>query len=604
MKKLVYLIVLVLILGLVLTGCKLLSNISQVPATEQSGISYLTKNSNGELYTEANPFTTDLLAGQSIDVGEVQVWNDAENLHITYLIDVSGWYLTETHLHIACDESAIPQNKKGNPIPGHFDYSSEHEISEEIIEEPFVISLDSIGCCNPYIAAHAVVKKEETTCIDFENYSEKDLVTSESTSNGPVNFYMTSYASLKTLGLDGYAALPNEGSPIVAAPSTTPNPPSDGYANIVAFTIFGDYSRDDEIDDAAGTGADGNTLTDPQDLTKAPLLQHAYAQGLAIVIDVSSVENIQGLDFAAIDLDHDETWYFLYFDEDNKLIYKNTLTGIGQTGDGVAYPIEYGGLVSKVAIFGGMNKGEEDRIGYAIDHVCVTYLVDETAWGFGTRFVDQGNWGTWFNYPIQPVTICIDFSAIGSPGTSIEGQDTVYNGLEINAVYGNAIILAAGVTPKIYGANNVTSGTHGCLDSTGGFSYNCGTNYDNYEYEFTFDVPVSAFSLRMLDFGDYNPSGATNHEVTMTAYNESDGVVDEDILEFTSSTAVNPGKPFGLYLSGDACDAELGEPGNWNWQVSGSGIVRVELIVVEGLDPKIAFDNLCFTIYECVEDVE
>jgi len=43
MKKLSYLIVLALILGLVLTGCSLLSNIGQAPATGQSGISYLTK---------------------------------------------------------------------------------------------------------------------------------------------------------------------------------------------------------------------------------------------------------------------------------------------------------------------------------------------------------------------------------------------------------------------------------------------------------------------------------------------------------------------------------------------------------------------------------
>ena len=43
MKKLIYLTVLALVLGLVLTGCSLLSNISQVPATEQSGITYLTK---------------------------------------------------------------------------------------------------------------------------------------------------------------------------------------------------------------------------------------------------------------------------------------------------------------------------------------------------------------------------------------------------------------------------------------------------------------------------------------------------------------------------------------------------------------------------------
>jgi hypothetical protein len=43
MKKLSYLIVLALILGLVLAGCSLLSNIGQAPATEQGGITYLTK---------------------------------------------------------------------------------------------------------------------------------------------------------------------------------------------------------------------------------------------------------------------------------------------------------------------------------------------------------------------------------------------------------------------------------------------------------------------------------------------------------------------------------------------------------------------------------
>ena len=42
MKKLSYLIVLTLILGLVLTGC-LLSNVGQIPSTEQGGITYLTK---------------------------------------------------------------------------------------------------------------------------------------------------------------------------------------------------------------------------------------------------------------------------------------------------------------------------------------------------------------------------------------------------------------------------------------------------------------------------------------------------------------------------------------------------------------------------------
>jgi hypothetical protein len=44
MKKYYFLIIVALILGLVLTGCTLLSNIGQVPTSEQSGVTYLTKN--------------------------------------------------------------------------------------------------------------------------------------------------------------------------------------------------------------------------------------------------------------------------------------------------------------------------------------------------------------------------------------------------------------------------------------------------------------------------------------------------------------------------------------------------------------------------------
>ena len=48
MKKLIYLIVLIVILSLVLTGC-FLSNVGQIPTTEQSGISYLTKSPGPDL---------------------------------------------------------------------------------------------------------------------------------------------------------------------------------------------------------------------------------------------------------------------------------------------------------------------------------------------------------------------------------------------------------------------------------------------------------------------------------------------------------------------------------------------------------------------------
>ena len=68
------------------------------------------------------PQITPLIAGQHTYVGHVKVCNDDTNLYVTYETTYP-WCLKETHLHVAKEESYIPQTKKGNPIPGHFDYS-------------------------------------------------------------------------------------------------------------------------------------------------------------------------------------------------------------------------------------------------------------------------------------------------------------------------------------------------------------------------------------------------------------------------------------------------------------------------------------------------
>ena len=74
MKKLIYLIVLALILGLVLTGCTLLSNIGQAPATDQSGVAYLTKG---------------------LSSGLVGLWSFEEGEDPTIAYDSSGITTTE-----------------------------------------------------------------------------------------------------------------------------------------------------------------------------------------------------------------------------------------------------------------------------------------------------------------------------------------------------------------------------------------------------------------------------------------------------------------------------------------------------------------------------
>jgi len=163
MKKLYYLIVLTLVLGLVLSGC-LLSNVGQVPTTEQSEISYLTK------HTVDDPQVIDLLAGQTIDVGDVLVWNDGDYLYVRYVITDSDWCLTETHLQVATSLDGIPQTKTGNPKPGQFEENDEHDCVTEVEYKYNLIergwSLDQ----NLSIAAHAVVKNLTVIESEIQTY--------------------------------------------------------------------------------------------------------------------------------------------------------------------------------------------------------------------------------------------------------------------------------------------------------------------------------------------------------------------------------------------------------------------------------------------------
>ena len=97
-----------------------------------------------------------LKAGQSIDAGSVTVSNDGVKLYVTYET-IDGWELVETHLAIATSLEGIPQTKKGNPVPGKFAYSMEHDPAA--IEYTYEIDLEWVIGTELYIAAQAEVQK-------------------------------------------------------------------------------------------------------------------------------------------------------------------------------------------------------------------------------------------------------------------------------------------------------------------------------------------------------------------------------------------------------------------------------------------------------------
>lgn len=98
-------------------------------------------------------------AGQTIPVGSLWISNDSNYIYVTYEL-ADDWMLTETHLHLADSLEDIPMTPSGIPIPGQFDYKTDHDPS--VSSYTYTIDLSSYGfeCGDSIVvAAHAAVEK-------------------------------------------------------------------------------------------------------------------------------------------------------------------------------------------------------------------------------------------------------------------------------------------------------------------------------------------------------------------------------------------------------------------------------------------------------------
>jgi hypothetical protein len=155
-------------------------------------------------HEENDPYVMDLLAGQFEDVGDVKVWNDGDNLYITYELTDLDWTIMETHLYVG-------KNVAPTTAPGQFPYDDDDATSVSDTTVDYTIPLDDIDsysmklnnkgkptgvmvadgspgvepCNNIYIAAHAVVEKTETfnDCLVSGADSDMVLYLAEDSSN-------------------------------------------------------------------------------------------------------------------------------------------------------------------------------------------------------------------------------------------------------------------------------------------------------------------------------------------------------------------------------------------------------------------------------------
>ncbi|MFW6047834.1 MAG: hypothetical protein ACOC87_00865 [Candidatus Natronoplasma sp.] len=536
-----------------------------------------TGNTTDECYYEDSMI---LYGGQNIPVGMVYVENDGEYLYVTYKITEEDWYLTETHVHVGENLEDFPRaGRWGNPVPGQFDYHAYFDLEDEVIEYTEIIELGEWEPCNDIlIGAHAVVMKVECETMAEAPYGGSNVVDN----NQGLRYDYTDVKSQRS------------------NPNTTLTfETGQNEANFFSLGFAEDREEYTDVDDAwiiiefdypilNGEGDDLQVIEDtwglpyPNETADVWVSQDGidwFYLGMADNQNpISQYHTVTNFDLEDVGLDYAS--FVKVQDTSNREDFAHLYPGQSATLDGYD-------LNAVVAL--------QDHI------VCETY--DETAWADGCRFTEKGNWGTYFKYHIQETCVeyCVNFCPI-EPGNSVEGFGTVNEYLNIQTPDGNAVKVMEGETPRVYGADNIDLDTNKGIDiEKGGFSDITAKNsVAAHNYIFSFSVPITNFTLRMLDFGDYNPSRSTYHYANMTAYNGDDDVVDLMELEYNSDGQVNPrDSDYGdLWYTGDAVDAEEGEPGNWIWTVSGTDIVTIELYFGEGYDPNIAFDNLCFTICE------
>ena len=149
--------------GLMLYGCMNTNdapNATAVVAPTSNGTAASVSSASVTITNACVP----LIAGQNINVGQVCSTIDGSDLVVTYsTTSGNGWSISEYELWVGTKPEDIPQNKKGNPVPGQFTYKATSLNTNTVVVH---VPLSSIGfdpnsvCgqATAIIASHAVVK--------------------------------------------------------------------------------------------------------------------------------------------------------------------------------------------------------------------------------------------------------------------------------------------------------------------------------------------------------------------------------------------------------------------------------------------------------------
>ncbi len=365
-----------------------------------------------------------LLAGQNIDVGTVSVWNDGDTLYVKYET-TGGWEITETHLVVTDEWSEIPLNKRGNPMVGHFPYSMEHD--PWATEYTYTIDLgDWEPCTDLYIAAHADVYLTEAVVYGTErgpggaidNYGDIYEIDLDSRT---ATYLFRPNLNLGQQNFPNGNAFDTVNNRLYYSSNDSESTPSDLY--------FYDFATSSQTSAGALVGVSAGAsfyngkyyyiknMTD--DLIEVALDPSGNIFSETKVADITS--NAKGWGFGDIVIRSDGILFgspggeFFQFDL-NTMTYQTISTSAGAEGKQLAFGSNgtlYGHSAGTGEFFiidptNGTTTSIDSVTGSATGQF--TDLASgplprerETAWGYGTRFVEPGNWAMYFTYHVQGI---------------------------------------------------------------------------------------------------------------------------------------------------------------------------------------------------------
>jgi len=364
---------LVLILGFFLSSCEK----ENLEVTEDSLLVNIESRSRSNDSNEQCEVR--LLAGQHTDVGSVTVSRiDDESIKITYQIE-AGWCLTETHLSVKSNPSDFPQTQKGNPKPGRFEYKADLDCTN------FWEKIVHWDASTAFIAAHAVVcKVTSRQAPDLTTLSLPETVNISVDNPGPVG--VPSYFDLTV----------TNGGELDGIYDSNCIDTDNGIQPGKTYTAQVFSSYEDIPAEFIGEGK----IDFPDNLD---IVNWIINQGFT-----DKISQCNGQPYTFGDVQR-AIWEFI----DNK----QSTGGLGSwsscssqeiidqaraEGDGyepgcgdrlalIFIPVEEGNIVAQI-IIGQIVIGEK-----VIPCEQVSTGECETAWGAGTRFIERGNWATYFS---------------------------------------------------------------------------------------------------------------------------------------------------------------------------------------------------------------